>query len=183
MQIAKDKRKFDIKILIYATIITSIIVSFNALSKYQTTKKNKEIAKVAIPVISLNSSLEMNIDSIDPTNENDRKEILFEVTNQNKGELKSEVKMEYNIEVENLNNLPLIFEIYKFNKEKNEFEDKPLDMTANITNDNYVLTPNSENDRYKLIAIWKKNIDNYNDYRYSKTLDCIKVQINGNQID
>ena len=168
------KNKSVVIKLLIITILTTIIVTTITLSKYKTTTATDSNARVAFPVLNINSDKVLQI-KISPNSS--EKKYYFSVSN-NSTDKVSEVSMQYNIQIDTLNNLPLIFEIYTY-EDGNQGETNLLEGRGNTT-DNIImnLLPEETIHNYVLIVKWNTQ---YKDYMYSKTLDYITININGAQ--
>ena len=91
-----------INILVLLCIITAIILISVSISKYTNVISGGDSAQVAVPIINLEeNTLDINI------NPNDlEKEYVFKVSNKEEDKI-SEVAMEYTLEINNANNLPV----------------------------------------------------------------------------
>lgn len=176
MRRRKSTKKISVGKLIFLFLITTIIVTILTLSKYYSTTAGKSDAKVAFPLIELNSEQVLETD-INPTSE--EKEFIFAVAN-NRDEQRTQVTMKYTIQIKTLNNLPLEFELYTY--ENNIRGEQNLLQGKGNTTD-YILLDDVESDEenpYILIIKWEEG---QKDYRYNNTIDYVQVVVNGVQID
>ncbi len=173
------------KILLLAVIITTIIVATFAFSKYQSTMASKSNASPAIPVISLTSNI-LNVDlEVNPIEEQN---YIFKVSNyddmkNNKTdttvENKSEVTMQYTLQLKNLDILPLEFELYEYDEEKSEISGENL-LANNITEKIIMDSKEKNTKTYMLKIKWEENKENY---LYSKEIDRVQLILNSEQVD
>lgn len=176
MQRRRQRKKLRTDRLIFLFIITTIIVTVLTLAKYKSTVATEESsAKVAFPAIDLLSDEVLDVD-INPTTE--EKEFIFSVTNTEE-EKRTEVTIKYTIQIQTLSNLPLEFELYTYENEIKGTKNL-LDGNGNITD--YINFDFDEDkiDKYMLIIKWK---DGQTDYRFSHTIDYVRVVVNGVQVD
>jgi hypothetical protein len=174
----KKEKRVTIGKLIFLTLITTIIISIITLSKYRTTVTGSDNTKIAVPFIYLNTSeiLEIKMNPIE-----NKKEYEFSVSNNESG-VDSDVSMEYTIQIQTMNNLPLDFELYTY--------DNNIMGTENLFEKNGAITKNkikmdlNENQEithsYKLIIKWRENNTSY---KFSQVEDYIKIVVDSNQID
>lgn len=172
----KRNIKISLDKLIFLCIITTIIVAVISLSRYRTSIAGHSNAKVAIPVINLATEEETILDvSIVPGEE---KEYIFSVEN-NKEEQKSEVTMEYTLQIKGLSNLPFEFELYTY--ENGVKGEKNLLATSGNTTGKYEIDFNQNiKHTYKLLIKWR---DEEISYKYSKVADYVQIVLNSNQVD
>lgn len=166
------------KLLLFAVIITTIIVATFAISKYQSTLASKSGTMTAIPVISLTSNtLNVNLE-IDPISK--EQDYIFQVSNYNDDlENISEVTMQYNLQIKTLNILPLEFELYNYDEENNEMIGE--DLLTNSKSDNITIGFGEKEIRTYILKIkWK---DDDKNYLYSKEIDCLQLVLNSEQVD
>lgn len=166
------------KLLLFAVIITTIIVATFAISKYQSTLASKSGTMAAIPVISLTSNtLNVNLE-IDPINK--EQDYIFQVSNYNDDlETISEVTMQYNLQIKTLNILPLEFELYNYDEENNEMIGE--DLLTNSKSDNITIGFGEKEIQIYILKIkWK---DDDKNYLYSKEIDCLQLVLNSEQVD
>ena len=103
------------------------------------------------------------------------KNYTFKVSNVDEDK-KSEVSMQYTIQIKTLDNLPLEFELYKY-------ENGQIGTTNLLTNN---ITPNipmklgSAEHEYQLKIKWQ---DNSNDYKYAKVVDYVQINLKSEQMD
>lgn len=170
------KKNVKIKNFIFIFIITSIIASIFALSKFKSTSAGNDNTRSARYIITMSESvlnLKINPDTLK------KQEYLFEVSNLNKESKISEVEMEYKLGINTQSNLPLEFELYKINGE-NEIK---MNLEGNITTDALKFSANKEQtDKYKLIVKWREGEENKS-YKYSGSIDCVQIILDSNQVD
>ena len=105
-------------------------------------------------------------------------ELYFEVSNK-KNEKQSDVVMKYSILIQGLENLPVELKLYKYDYDEKKYSNE-VQILNNESIDEYVLFFNSDNDKYKVVLNWTNGVK---DYRYSKTIDYLKIKIKSEQID
>lgn len=166
---------------IIITIITIVLFTSFSLSKYKTTSTGSSGGRVAQYVLKINEDSTVNIPITD-IKPNSSQEYYFEIINEENGK-KNEVTLEYTIELENIANLPLEFTMYKYNEETKQYEE--IKLNANITDKIKMMADESKNHKYKIEIKWKDNNGEatYDSYKYSKTLDYIKIIVNAKQVD
>lgn len=171
------------KILIIVTLITTMFVTFISLSRYESTIEGKSEGRIATYILGISTNNIINI-PISPVIPNNSQEFYFELTNKDVNENKNEVTLQYTIQLENMANLPLDFSLYKFNEATIAEYDK-IELNANITDNIMYNVTEDTNHKYKLEIKWKENTQNttYDSYKYSKTIDYIKVIVNAVQVD
>lgn len=169
------------KILVIVTLITTMLVTFISLSRYESTIAGKSEGRIATYILGISTNNIINV-PISPVTPNNSQEFYFELTNKDENEKKNEVTLQYTIQLENMANLPLDFLLYKFNETTTEYD--KIQLNANIT-DNIKYITEETNHKYKLEIKWKENTQNttYDSYKYSKTLDYIKIRVNAVQVD
>lgn len=176
MQRRRQRKKLRTDRLIFLFIITTIIVTILTLAKYKSTIATEESSiKVAFPAIDLLSDEILDVD-INPTTED--KELIFAVTNTEE-EKRTEVAMNYTVKIESLSNLPLEFELYTYDNNTKGTENL-LQGNGNITDDINFNFNEDKTDTYMLIIKWKEG---QTDYRYSHTIDYVRIVVNGVQAD
>lgn len=176
------------KVLLFAVIITTIIITTFALSKYKSTMFSKSSASPAIPVISLISNT-LNVDlKINPVNK--EQDYIFKVSNYESNdkvltagttssEIISEVAMKYVLQLKTLNILPLKFELYNYDEDNKIISGENL-LTDNKTKSVVMDFNKKEVQTYMLKVKWKDGNDNY---LYSKEIDCVQLVLNSEQVD
>lgn len=169
------------KLLIVFTFITTIIVIFFSLSRYKSTIAGSSTGRVAQYVIGIQTNNEMNV----PINEmkpNSSQEFFFDIINEENNS-KNEVTLNYTIELENKANLPLDFILYRYDENSSEY--KEINLNANTTEEFEMDTKNKIDHKYKVKVKWKDNTTNlnYDSYKYSKTIDYLKISVNAIQVD
>ena len=107
----------------------------------------------------------------------------MKLSNEEENETKNEITLKYTIELENIANLPLEFKLYKYNEYTTEYDE--LKLNSNTTDDININASDKINHKYKLEIKWKENTENlnYDSYKYSKTIDYIKLVVNAVQAD
>ena len=160
-----------INILVLLCIITAIILTSVSISKYTNVISGGDSAQVAVPIINLEeNTLDINI------NPNDlEKEYVFKVNNKEEDKT-SEVAMEYTLEINNANNLPVEFELYSC---KSGVTDNTNLLDNNKTS-KIKLGLNDEEQEYKLKIKWNQESKNY---QYAKVIDYVQIVLNSSQID
>ena len=177
MQNKKENKAKTLSVskLIILCLFTTIIVTFLSLSKYSSTVTSNSNTKVAAPVINLSSdnTLDLNISPLE-----DEKIYIFKVSN-NTIEKKSEVSMEYNLQIKTLNNLPLDFELYTY--DGNVKGDKNL-LSGNGTITENISMGFDENitHQYMLIIKWNKSDTSY---QYNNVAELIEILLHSEQVD
>lgn len=162
------------KLLVVSVVITSIIVMTITFSKYKSKSKIVDSASVARPVMSLSNDV-LNI-SINP--QDNEKSYIFEVSNYD-SKNKLEVTMQYRIEVNTSNNLPLNFELYKYDENTKDKVGENL-LITNTTENEIMSYEQKTTNKYILKIKWDENEKNY---LYSKEIDYIELTLNSKQID
>lgn len=160
-----------INILVLLCIITTIILISVSISKYTNVISGGDSAQVAVPIINLEeNTLDINI------NPNDlEKEYVFKVSNKEEDKI-SEVAMEYTLEINNANNLPVEFELYSC---KSGVTDNTNLLDNNKTS-KIKLGLNDEEQEYQLKIKWNQENKNY---QYAKVIDYVQIVLNSSQID
>ena len=175
----KYLKKINLKTLFCITIITVIISTFFSLASYRSALSGIGKGQVATVALGIDNETTLNL-PIGPLDSDDEQSFEFEVLNKSNNR-KNEVTMKYYIEIINdYANLPLNFSIYQLNK-NNQYELLPLNL--NKTKESYLGYSEDMSDKYKLIISWNKNAENYNDYKFSKSIDLIKIKVVSEQID
>ena len=101
----------------------------------------------------------------------------YQEVSSNKEENKtSEVAMEYTLEINNANNLPVEFELYSC---KSGVTDNTNLLDNNKTS-KIKLGLNDEEQEYKLKIKWNQENKNY---QYAKVIDYVQIVLNSSQID
>ena len=103
------------------------------------------------------------------------KEYVFKVSNKEEDKI-SEVAMEYTLEINNANNLPVEFELYSC---KSGVTDNTNLLDNNKTS-KIKLGLNDEEQEYKLKIKWNQENKNY---QYAKVIDYVQIVLNSSQID
>ena len=170
----RQKRERKLKNLIMLCIFTTIIVTTLTLSKYKSSIAGNSNAKVATPIINISAENPVIAVKINPI----QSENIYEFSVSNiKDDKKSEVSMEYTIQIESLRNLPLCYELYRI-EDENETEDL-FEQNGDITE---TIQMNLEESKhtYKLKIKWKEDEQSY---LYAQTIDYIQIKINSSQVD
>ena len=179
----KNKQKIinSPQLLIMFTFITTLIVIVLSISRYKSTVAGSSTGRVAQYVLGIqtNNELAVPINKIRPNNS---QEFYFEIVNEENNS-KNEVTLKYTIELENKANLPLVFILYKYDENTSEY--KEVKLSANVTEEFEMNVKNEVNHKYKVNVKWKDNTtdSNYDSYKYSKTIDYLKVIVNAVQVD
>lgn len=177
----KKQKITVLSILLTLTIIAIILATFFTLSKYKTTVTGIGSGRVAQYILGIekDNTINLPMQNIKPGSS---QEYYFEITNE-ENEKKNEVTLEYTIELENKANLPLEFTMYRYNEKTTEYEE--IKLSANITEKIRMEVNEKKNHKYKIEIKWKENTEKatYDSYKYSKTLDYIKIIVNAEQVD
>ena len=170
------------KILIITAVVTIIIATYISYAKYTTSAAGNSGGRVAKYTLEMATNNIINV-PITPVTPNNSQEFYFELTNKEENQRKNEVTLKYTIEIENMANLPLEFKLYKYNENSTEYEE--LKLNANVSENVTMKADEEENHKYKLEIKWKENTQSteYNSYKYSKTMDYIKLIVNAVQVD
>ena len=167
------KKRKIILILIFIIIILVLIISLaTSYARYEQKYTATNTAQVAVPIIKLLDTEAITL-RINPNEK--EKNYTFKVSNVDEDK-KSEVSMQYTIQIKTLDNLPLEFELYKY-------ENGQIGTTNLLTNN---ITPNipmklgSAEHEYQLKIKWQ---DNSNDYKYAKIVDYVQINLKSEQMD
>ncbi len=172
-------KKINLRTLVCITIITVIISTFFSLASYHSALSGSGKGQVASVALSIDNETTLNL-PIGPLDSDSEQSFEFEIFNKS-DKRKNEVTMKYYIEIINdYANLPLNFSIYQLN-ENNQYE--LLSLNSNKTQEFYLGYSEDKGDKYKLIIRWNKDAENYNDYKFSKSMDLIKVKVVSEQVD
>ena len=168
------------KILLAITVVTIILAAYFSLAKYNGATAGSSEGRVAKYALGITTDNVINV-PITPATPNNSQEFYFELTN--KEEKKNEVTLKYTIELENMANLPLEFKLYKYNESNTSYE--ALSLNANVSEEREMKADETINHKYKLDIKWKENTQSaeYDSYKYSKTIDYIKLIVNAVQVD
>ncbi len=176
-----EKKKTKISLLIILIVTTIMLATFYSLSRYKTTGAGSSTGRVAQHILGIekDNTINLPMQNIKPGSSQD---YYFEITNE-ENEKKNEVTLEYTIELENKANLPLEFTMYRYNEKTTEYEE--IKLSANITEKIRMEVNEEKNHKYKIEIKWKENTEKatYDSYKYSKTLDYIKIIVNAEQVD
>lgn len=159
-------------LIILIAILVLIISLATSYARYEQKYTATNTTQVAVPIIKLLDTETITL-KINP--KNSEKTYRFNVSNI-ENEKKSEVSMQYTIQITTLENLPLEFELYKW---ENEQVTTTNLLTNNIT-ENIQMRLGSPAHEYQLKIKWK---DNNNDYKYAKVVDYIQIRVHSEQID
>lgn len=172
------KRRFR-KTIIINSLIIFVMSLFIALSlaRYQSALAGKTGVNIASPVVELNT-MEDDLIYMNPYDYINQ-DYFFEVTNKDENDFESEVTMKYKLEILGIVNLPIELSVYKYN-ENTSLYDIEVDIVDNESVSEYTLEQGQIADKYKLHLEWIEDID---DYRYSKTIDYIRVKADASQVD
>ena len=149
-----QKRIKSPKLLIFFTFITMLIVTFLSLSKYKSTIAGSSTGRVAKYVLGISTNNIISI-PVSPVEPNNSQEFYFELSNEEENEKQNEVTLKYNIELENMANLPLEFKLYKYNENSAEYNE--LKLNSNVTDSININASDKINHKYKLEIKWKEN--------------------------
>lgn len=175
----KYLKKLKLKTLFCIAIISVIISTFFSLASYRSEVAGISNGKIASVALDINNktSLTLPIGPIEPDNETS---LQFEIFNKKK-EKKNEVTMKYYLEIaNNYSNLPLSFSLYRLG-ESNNYE--LLSLISNKTKEFYLGYSDIKSDKYKLVVNWNESEENYNDYKFSKSIDFITINVISEQVD
>ena len=160
-----------IDILLLLCIITSIILVSVSISKYKNVMSVSDSVQVAVPIINLEENvLDVRINPTDT-----EKDYVFKVSNKEEDK-KSEVSMQYTLEIKNTNNLPLKFELYNYANGAIVGEN----LLSNNKTQIIPLKLNDEEQGYQLKIKWNQENKNY---QYAKVIDYVQIVLNSSQID
>ncbi len=167
------KKRKIILILIFIIIILVLIISLaTSYARYEQKYTATNTAQVAVPIIKLLDTEAITL----RINPNEKEKIYtFKVSNADE-EKKSEVSMQYTIQIKTLDNLPLEFELYKY--ENGQAGTTNL-LNNNIT-ENIPMKLGSSEHEYQLKIKWQ---DNSNDYKYAKVVDYVQINLKSEQMD
>lgn len=165
------------KLLIVVTFITTLIVMCFSLAKYKSTVAGDSVGRAAKYVLGILNDSEINV-PINGIKPNSSQDFYFEITNN-----KNEVTLKYTIELENMANLPLDFILYRY--DENTYEYKEIKLNANVTEEFEMNAKDRINHKYKVKVKWKDNTMNlsFDSYKYSKTIDYLKIIVSAIQVD
>ncbi len=168
------------KILLAITVVTIILAAYFSLAKYNGATAGSSEGRVAKYALGITTDNVINV-PITPATPNNSQEFYFELTN--KEEKKNEVTLKYTIELENMANLPLEFKLYKYNENTTEYDE--IQLNTNVSEEIVMKADERINHKYKLDTKWKENTQSteYDSYKYSKTIDYIKLIVNAVQVD
>ena len=160
-----------IDILLLLCIITSIILVSVSISKYKNVMSVSDSVQVAVPIINLEENvLDVRINPTDT-----EKDYVFKVSNKEEDK-KSEVSMQYTLEIKNTNNLPLKFELYNYANGAIVGEN----LLSNNKTQIIPLKLNDEEQEYQLKIKWNQENKNY---QYAKVIDYVQIVLDSSQID
>lgn len=159
--------------LIFLIAILILIISLaTSYARYEQKYITTNTAQIAVPIIKLLDTKAINL-KINPSEK--EKNYTFKVSNVDEDK-KSEVSMQYTIQIKTLDNLPLEFELYKY--ENGQIGTTNL-LTNNITQ-NIPMKLGSAEHEYQLKIKWQ---DNSNDYKYAKVVDYVQINLKSEQMD
>ena len=166
------------KILLAITVITIILAAYFSFAKYNGSTAGSSEGRVAKYALGITTDNVINV-PITPVTPNNSQEFNFELTNKDE----NEVTLKYTIELENMANLPLEFKLYKYNENTTEYDE--IQLNANVSTEELMKADETINHKYKLDIKWKENTQSaeYDSYKYSKTIDYIKLIVNAVQVD
>lgn len=170
------------KILLAITILTIVLAAYISFAKYKNVATGSSEGRVAKYALGITTNNIINV-PITPATPNNRQDFYFELTNKDENNKKNEVTLKYTIELENKANLPLEFKLYKYDENNAEYSE--VQLNANVSKEEAMRADETINHKYKLEIKWKENTQNaeYDSYKYSKTIDYIKVIVNAVQVD
>lgn len=173
------KKEKELKTLLLIAIITTIIASCFTFASFNTKLAGLGKGIIASFAIDINENNEILV-PLEPLAPNDEQTLNFIIYNK-KNNNNSEVTMKYYLQFENsFNNLPITLLLYKKNEENTYEQIQILDTKT----EQFYLNYNENNkDEYKLSIIWDKSDENYNDYKYSNSIDAIKINVISEQVD
>ena len=170
------------KILLAIAVVTIILAAYYSSAKYKTETVGNSEGRVAACVLGITTDNIIDI-PITPVAPDNSQEFFFEIINQDENKKKNEVTLKYTIELENMANLPLEFKLYKYNESSSTYGE--VQLNANVSTEEVMKANEQIDNRYKLEIKWKENTQNaeYDSYKYSKTIDYIKIIVNAVQVD
>lgn len=172
-------KKISLKKALCLIIIFSIFFTCFLFANYRSALSGKGTGSVATVALSIGNETSLNL-PISPLSASGNQYFNFEILNR-KNEMKNDVTMKYYIEIiSDYDNLPLNVFLYRQNK-NNQYE--LLNLDSNKTEDFILGFSEDISDRYKLVVNWNQDAENYNDYRFSKTIDFIKLNVVSEQVD
>lgn len=170
------------KILLAITVVTIILATYFSFAKYNGSAVGSSEGRVAKYALGITTDNVINV-PITPVTPSNSQEFYFELTNKDENNKKNEVTLKYTIELENMANLPLEFKLYKYNENTTEYDE--MQLNANVLTAEVMKADETINHKYKLEIKWKENTESteYDSYKYSKTIDYIKLVVNAVQVD
>lgn len=172
-------KKISLKKLLCLIIILSIFSICFLFANYRSISSGKGNGKVASVALSIGNETSLNL-PISPLLTSGDQSFNFEILNR-KNEVKNDVTLKYYIEIiSDYGNLPFNVFLYRQNK-NNQYE--LLNLDSNKTEDFILGFSEDISDKYKLVVNWNQDAENYNDYRFSKTIDFIKLNVVSEQVD
>ena len=169
----KNNKILIINICIIASILIIVSIISVIFSKYITRVDGTASIIVAHPKLALYDSNNILYCAV-PTCDD---EIIFSVDNSESYGIMSQVALKYNIQVESCNNLPLEFELYKY--ENSERVGENLFYGTGSTTKDFLIEHTVDTSHcYCLVVKWTDR-----DYKYSNTLDYIRITVNAAQTD
>ncbi len=165
-------------ILVFLTIITTIIIVSFSISRYQSTIAGADTGQVA--KIILNKSQELEI-SLDGNNFYPGSTYTYEfgITNEDNGNV-LETKMNYTITVNDLGYIPLTYRLETVSVTGSGTAISNTDLTKGVATNSGTMPLTSDTHTYKLYIHWDIADNNES---YSKLLENIKISIDAKQID
>jgi len=165
-------------ILVFLTIITTIIIALFSISKYQSTIAEDDTGNVA--KIILNKSQDIGI-SLDGDDFYPGSTYIYEfgITNEDNGHV-LETKMNYTITVKDLGYIPLTYTLETVSVTGSGTAINDTTLKKGVATNNGVMPLTADTHTYKLHIHWNETDNNVN---YSKLLENIKISIDAMQID
>lgn len=172
----EKKHKMSVQKLIILCIVTTIITTTLTLSKFKSSAEVGDNTKVAYPILNLSAETSVIPVSISPAQSEHT--YTFSVSNK-ETDKESQVSIEYTIQIESLENLPLEFELYTYDNEELGSENL---FSGNVkVTDKIQIKINSDNTHtYQLKINWREGETSYLN---SQTIDYIQIVVDSNQMD
>ncbi len=170
--------RIKLGILVFLTIITTIIIVSFSISRYQSTIAGDDTGKVA--KIILNKSQDIEI-SLGGNNFYPGSTYIYEfgITNEDNGNV-LETKMNYTITIDDLGYIPLTYTLERVNVTGSGTAISDTALTKGVATNNGMMPLTSDTHTYKLYIHWDEANNNIS---YSKLLENIKISIDATQID
>ncbi len=178
----KNSRKLNAKIkpgiLVFLTIITTIIIVSFSISRYESTTEETSIGKVAKIILNNPNDITISLSGND-FYPGSTYIYEFEITNDDNGNV-LETKMNYTITVNDLGYIPLTYTLEKVSVTGSGTPISDTTLTKGIATNSGTMPLTSDTHTYKLYVHWDEA---NNDIVYSKLLENVKVSIDATQID